>query len=109
MDRLKHRGIDQEAVILDIGAAYTKCGYSGETTPRYILPTPQSLYKSVDKAEATSILKDFMRIIFFHKLQCKPKEGATLVAEDLMAPRHVMEALHSVLFCDLQIPLVYNV
>ncbi|EFA79528.1 actin related protein 11 [Heterostelium album PN500] len=34
--------MDKSLVILEIGGAYTKCGYSGESTPRFIIPTDLS-------------------------------------------------------------------
>jgi actin-related protein len=34
---------EKNAVVIDIGSAYTKVGYAGEATPRAIVNTPKEL------------------------------------------------------------------
>lgn len=40
-------------------------------------------------------------------MQAKPKEGATVLIEKLLAPRELIEAIATVLFDYLQVPIVY--
>ncbi len=32
-------GSEKSAVVLDIGSAYTKCGFAGESHPRHLIPS----------------------------------------------------------------------
>nr|CAX69419.1 Actin-related protein 10 [Schistosoma japonicum] len=34
---------EKTAVVFDIGTVYTKCGFAGETGPRFIIPTAITL------------------------------------------------------------------
>jgi hypothetical protein len=36
---LEFYGSEKAAIVLEIGHAYTKCGFAGEVSPRHIIPT----------------------------------------------------------------------
>ena len=42
-DLLSGVGGEKSAIILDIGASYTKCGFAGEATPRHVIPSDLKL------------------------------------------------------------------
>ncbi|CAG9325820.1 ACTR10 [Blepharisma stoltei] len=103
-------GIDEEAVVIEIGSLYTKCGYSREALPRSIIRNPESLISLThesSKEDYYPILRDFLQIIYLHKVQKSPKDSATILCEGLMAPRGLIEATVKILLEDLQVPILY--
>ena len=44
---LRGKGLRSGSLILEIGEAYTKCGFAGESSPRFILPTEFSFCEKV--------------------------------------------------------------
>ena len=110
MEGLRLMGLDEEAVVVEIGTAYTKCGYSGEALPRSVVKTPSALSNpELSESEFYDALRDFLNIIYFHKVQSRPKEGATVLCENLMASRKLLEAAVKVMFEDFQVPILYLV
>lgn len=102
----KALGAEDEIVVLEIGTYYTKCGIGKETFPRSVFKNPQgllSLDHSSPKEAYYEVLRDFLNLIYFHKVQVNPKESVTIVSEPLMAPRGKIEAIVQILFEDLQV------
>lgn len=65
-DKLRFFGLEQDAVVLEIGTRFTKCGYAGEFIPRHILPTPAALsVRGCSREEYVAVLKDFLHLVYF--------------------------------------------
>ncbi|XP_005099682.1 actin-related protein 10 [Aplysia californica] len=98
---------DPKVIILDIGAAYTKCGLAGETGPRCIIP---SHVKNARRSEIVNIwdyssvgelyenLKDLLYTLIFRHLLVTPKDRRVVVVESLLCPSEFRETLAKVLF-----------
>lgn len=103
-------GGDKQAVILDIGEAYTKIGFAGEAAPRHIIPsTLKKLYGSTlkeikvwqsnaDEDELYENLKGFLHQIYFKYLLVNPKERKVVVSESILSPNKLRKNLAKVLF-----------
>ena len=102
-------GLEEDAVVLEIGKLYTKCGIGKESLPRCVIRNPEDLI-SLDYNSPTEayfeVLRSFLNLIYFHKVQTNPKESIAIVSESLMGPRAKTEAIVRVLFEDLQVPAV---
>ena len=99
-------GAEEDIVVLEIGTYYTKCGIGKETFPRSVFKNPPgllSLTHSSPKEAYYEVLRDFLNLIYFHKVQVNPKESVTIISEALMAPRGKIEAIVQILFEDLQV------
>lgn len=102
-------------VVLDVGSAYTKCGFTGEPCPRHIFPT--NFYIEGQKCAIPDlpsrvgfslsalvvVVSTFLRSIYFRRLQVTPKDWRVIVCEDSMWPYLFKKALAQALF-DLEIP-----
>ncbi|TRZ03296.1 hypothetical protein DNTS_029416, partial [Danionella cerebrum] len=68
-------GGEKTAVVIDLGAAYTKCGFAGETGPRFIIPSEikragslevvRVVQYNINTEELYSILKEFIHLLYF--------------------------------------------
>ena len=108
-------GGDKQAVILDIGEAYTKIGFAGESNPRHIIPsTLKKLCGSqlieikvwqheVSEKELYEVLRDFLHMIYFKYLLVNPKERRVVVSESILAPNKLRKTLAKVLFCHFNV------
>lgn len=66
MDKLRSFGLEQDAVVLELGSRWTKCGYAGEFIPRHVLPTPSRLSeRGLRREDYISELQDFLHLIYF--------------------------------------------
>lgn len=105
-------GGEKHTVVLDIGAAYTKCGFAGETGPRSIIPsevirtqTGKNL-KPVricdcsifNEEELYDVLVDFIHVIYFRHLLVNPKDRRVLIVESILCPTSFRNVLALVLF-----------
>ena len=103
-------GGDKQAVILDIGEAYTKIGFAGESVPRHIIPSRvQRLIGSelvetkvvkydANEDELFDILREFLHSIYFKYLLVNPKERRVVISESLLAPVKFRNTLAKILF-----------
>jgi len=115
-------GGEKLAVILDIGAAYTKCGFAGEASPRHIVPTvlkrvshggkteivkviPDDVSK-VKSEELCDIFHEFLHDIYFRYLLVTPKDRRVVICESLLCPSVVRETLAKVLFKHFEVPSI---
>ena len=103
-------GGDKQAVIFDIGEAYTKIGFAGEPTPRHIIP---SIIKKLIGNKLVEIkvwqhdasehdlyetIREFLHMIYFKYLLVNPKERKVVVSESILAPNILRKTLAKVLF-----------
>lgn len=109
MEGLKMLGLEEDAVVLEIGRLYTKCGIGKESLPRSVVRNPESLIALDHTSPMESyfeVFRGFLNMIYFHKVQKNPKDSIAIVTEPLMSPRAKTEAIIKVLFEDLQVPAV---
>ena len=105
-------GLEEESIVIEIGSLYTKCGYSGEVLPRAVVKNPEALTALTHQSPYTEyyqVLRDFLPLIYFHKVQARPKDAATVLVEKLEAPRQLMQAAADIMFNELQVPLIFFV
>ncbi|GFN98961.1 actin-related protein 10 [Plakobranchus ocellatus] len=100
-------GDEPKIIVIDIGAAYTKCGLAGETGPRCIIPSQVSNPRTKEivnawnygnTTELYETLKDLLYILIFKHLHVTPKDKRVVVVESLLCPSEFRETLARVLF-----------
>lgn len=103
---------EKHAVILDIGTAYTKCGFAGETGPRCIIPSritdpkTKKVVRLVDYNSADHLyclLTEFIRHLYFTHLLVNPKDRRVIIAESIFSPTIFRETLAKVLFVHYEV------
>ncbi|GAM17372.1 hypothetical protein SAMD00019534_005470 [Acytostelium subglobosum LB1] len=116
--------MEKASIVLDIGGSYTKCGYTGESTPRCIVPTdlhPFNLSQYLSSGisydhtttdnnnnnnliilptaqQLTEPLLNFLNTLFLKYLLCKPEQKKIVIVENLFVPRMFRQLLVSLLF-----------
>ncbi|XP_023324453.1 actin-related protein 10 [Eurytemora carolleeae] len=79
---------EKHAVVLDIGAAYTKCGYAGELTPRCIVPSLSrdgtALHDLDSEDEIYNELVPFIHTLYFKWLLVNPKDRRVVIIESIL-------------------------
>ncbi|CAG5122468.1 unnamed protein product, partial [Candidula unifasciata] len=100
-------GDELKVIVLDIGAAYTKCGLAGETGPRCIIPSKVTntrtgqvtkVWDYRSPSELYETLKELLHVIIFRQLLVTPKDRRVVVVESLLCPSDFRETLAKVLF-----------
>ncbi|KAJ8341605.1 hypothetical protein SKAU_G00338960 [Synaphobranchus kaupii] len=100
-------GGEKTAVVIDIGSAYTKCGFAGESGPRCIIPSEvqtlgfqqpiKVVQQNINTEELYSNLKDFIHMLYFRHLLVNPRDRLFFkhfeVPSVLFAPGHLMSVL----------------
>uniref|UniRef100_A0A8C7K374 Actin-related protein 10 n=1 Tax=Oncorhynchus kisutch TaxID=8019 RepID=A0A8C7K374_ONCKI len=109
-------GGEKTAVVIDLGAAYTKCGFAGETGPRFIIPSEiqkpgqqQSIkvvQYNINTEELYSNLKEFIHTLYFRHLLVNPRDRRVLIIESILCPSHFRETLTKVFFKQFEVPSV---
>ena len=74
---------EKHAVVLDIGSAFTKVGYAGESSPRAIIRTPPNL-ETLDKDSLGDALVEFVHKLYFEILLVNPKDRRVVLLESLL-------------------------
>ena len=74
---------EKHAVVLDIGSAFTKVGYAGESSPRAIIRTPPNL-ETLDKDSLGDSLVEFVHKLYFEILLVNPKDRRVVLLESLL-------------------------
>lgn len=106
---------DRHAVVLEIGRAYTKCGFVGENEPRVIIPSKLEgtkngegiyLHEYSTKKELHSNLVKFLHHIFFKYLLVNHRERRIVIVESLLCPTEFREVLANVLYIHFEVPSV---
>ncbi|XP_056620488.1 actin-related protein 10 [Triplophysa dalaica] len=109
-------GGEKTAVVIDLGAAYTKCGFAGETGPRFILPSeikrPGSqeavrvVQYNINTEELYNVLKEFIHLLYFRHLLVNPRDRRVVIIESILCPSHFRETLSRVFFKHFEVPSV---
>lgn len=93
---------EKHAVVMDIGAAFTKCGYAGESAPRCIIPSltteGRSLHDIPTSDELYNALVDFVHQLYFKWLLVNPKDRRIVVVDSILGSSRFKETLARVLF-----------
>lgn len=92
---------EKHAVVLDLGASLTKCGYAGEMSPRCIVASKvggRSLHSLTSATELYSALVDFVHMLYFKWLLVNPKDRRVVVVENVLGSTLMRETLAKVLF-----------
>jgi len=92
---------EKHAVVLDIGSAFTKCGYSGELAPRCIIPSEYGgvwIHDCTNKDKLYAVLVDFIHHLYFKWLLVNPKDRRVVVVENVLGSTLFKEVLAKVLF-----------
>lgn len=88
---------EKHAIVLDIGTAFTKVGYVGESTPRAIIRTPYN-FDLIDKNSLYDTLVDFVHKLYFETLLVNPKDRRVVMCESILAETRLKNELVKVLF-----------
>ncbi|CAH1790732.1 unnamed protein product [Owenia fusiformis] len=107
-------GGEKSAVIVDIGGAYTKCGFGGEPAPRCIIPSDvikqsgetRKVTVFKNEAELYDNLVDFLHRLYFRHLLVNPKDRRVVVVESVLCPSVFRNTLAKVLFKHYEVPSV---
>ncbi|XP_048649744.1 actin-related protein 10 isoform X2 [Marmota marmota marmota] len=109
-------GGEKTAVVIDLGEAFTKCGFAGETGPRCIIPSvikragmPKPIkvvQYNINTEELYSYLKEFIHILYFRHLLVNPRDRRVVIIESVLCPSHFRETLTRVLFKYFEVPSV---
>ena len=107
-------GADKQAVIIDIGVAFTKIGLAGEQVPRHIVRTElnkivKSKMESIPLLNRTnsesdeqdslySLFKDFFHQVYFQYLLVNPKERRAIICDSMLKPIEVRNLIAKILF-----------
>ncbi|XP_044517967.1 actin-related protein 10 isoform X2 [Gracilinanus agilis] len=101
-------GGEKTAVVIDLGEAFTKCGFAGETGPRCIIPSVikkigvskpiKVVQYNINTEELYAYLKEFIHILYFRHLLVNPRDRRVVVIESVLCPSHFRETLTRVLF-----------
>jgi len=103
---------EKNPVVLDVGGAYTKCGFAGENGPRFIIPSevkPLKTKKTIkihevaDDEELYSVLIEFVHYIFFRQLLVNPKDRKIVVVESILSTSRFRSTLSRVLFKQFEV------
>ncbi|XP_064620683.1 actin-related protein 10-like [Lineus longissimus] len=106
---------EKTAVVLDIGAAYTKSGFAGENGPRCILPSELVRPKTgqlvkiidfIDKEELYDVLVEYLHKIYFRHLLVNPKDRRVVICESILCQSSFRDMLARVLFRHYEVPSV---
>ncbi|KAK9694182.1 actin [Popillia japonica] len=98
---------DKLTFIIDIGAAYTKIGFSAEFAPRAIVASEvrckntnqvRNIYDYKDKEDLYDLLVEFIHLLYFKYALISPKDRAVVIVESLLCPTLFRETLAKVLF-----------
>ncbi|XP_023684316.1 actin-related protein 10 [Paramormyrops kingsleyae] len=109
-------GGEKTAVVIDLGSAYTKCGFAGETGPRCIIPSEiqkpglqqpiKVVQYHINTDELYSNLKEFIHMLYFRHLLVNPRDRRVVVIESVLCPSHFRDTLTKVLFKHFEVPSV---
>lgn len=104
---------DRHAVVLDIGHAYTKCGFVGENEPRVIIPSfvqsgskKSSIFEYEDVSQLYNNLIKFLHKIFFKYLLVNHRERRVVLVESILSPTEFRDTLARALFLHFEVPSI---
>ncbi|XP_045519379.1 actin-related protein 10 [Pieris brassicae] len=103
---------EKQAVVLDLGADYTKFGFTGEAAPRCIIKSEfwcpmERRYKQVYDYNTTEELYDnlvqMLHLLYFRHVLVNPKERKVVVIESLLTTTQFRETLAKVLYMHYEV------
>lgn len=105
-------GGDKSALVIEIGAAFTKCGFTNESSPRAIVRSNIILNGQLEPViSPTSDLDEqlkriyfFFEKLYFRSLAVNPKDRRVIIVESVFTPSKFRKALAKVLFSRFEIP-----
>ncbi|XP_020614461.1 actin-related protein 10-like [Orbicella faveolata] len=111
-------GGEKHAVVIDIGAAYTKCGFASETSPRHIIrsvvthtingetETVNVITNEQDRRpdELYAILRDFLHQVYFRYLLVNPRDRRVVICESVLCSTLWRNTIAKVLFKHFEVP-----
>ena len=99
---------EKHAVVLDIGHAFTKCGYAGEITPRCVVRSEvepeksgepgKPLHSINNKDDLYNALVEFIHRLYFKCLLVNPKDRRVVIIESVLGSSMMKETISKVLF-----------
>ncbi|KAK7863333.1 hypothetical protein R5R35_009689 [Gryllus longicercus] len=108
-------GTEKQPVVIDIGTAYTKFGFAGETGPRCIISTEvmcqesgriKKIFSYSNEEELYSLLVEFIHNLYFRHLLVSPKDRRVVIVESLLCPSVFRDTLAKVLFRHFEVSSV---
>ncbi|KAJ8976654.1 hypothetical protein NQ317_010369 [Molorchus minor] len=106
---------DKLTVVLDIGTAYTKFGFTGEFAPRNIIKSEvrsrkngqlKRIWDFESPEELYDLLVEFVHTIYFKYALLSPKDRPIVIIESLLCPTLFRETLAKVLFVHYEVSMV---
>ncbi|CEM33419.1 unnamed protein product [Vitrella brassicaformis CCMP3155] len=109
--------VEKTCVVIDLGRAFTKCGFATEAAPRHIFRTPELIQEvKTDTVTSTAsferwvqVFEELFKNVFFFYLQANPKERRVIICDKVCSPRPMREAISKVLFEKLAVPAIHFV
>lgn len=96
------------SIVLEIGAAYTKVGFSGEPMPRHVIPTTVETdgitvpvfdpEEKRSKAELKEVILTFLHEIMYKKLLVKTTDRRVVICEGVAVPTVYRTLLADILY-----------
>ncbi|NP_001085939.1 actin-related protein 10 homolog S homeolog [Xenopus laevis] len=109
-------GGEKTAVVIDLGEAFTKCGFAGETGPRCIIRSEirkpgiskpiKVVQYHINTEELYSYLIEFIHMLYFRHLLVNPRDRRVVLIESVLSPTHFRETITRVLFKYFEVPSV---
>jgi actin-related protein 10 len=103
---------NKPAVVLDIGHAYTKCGFAGDASPFAIIPTQLTKQNGEcvnifdmehNQTQLKELLIEFLYKIYYKILNANSKERKVVIIESVLCTSEFRKALADVLFKNFQV------
>uniref|UniRef100_A0AAR5NZ05 Actin-related protein 10 n=1 Tax=Dendroctonus ponderosae TaxID=77166 RepID=A0AAR5NZ05_DENPD len=105
-------GVKPLVVVLDIGTAFTKFGFTGEFAPRHIIRSEvrckrtcqmKKLCDYESSQDLYDFLVDFIHMIYFEYALISPKDRPIVIVESLLCPTLFRDTLAKVLFLQYEV------
>jgi actin-related protein 10 len=93
---------EKHAVVLDVGAAFTKVGYAGEALPRAIIRSPRLSDEKglLSESALHDKLVAFVHKLYFEHLLVNPKDRRVVLVEALLGETRLI--ILWLCFCSLK-------
>uniref|UniRef100_A0A336LEV6 CSON008344 protein n=1 Tax=Culicoides sonorensis TaxID=179676 RepID=A0A336LEV6_CULSO len=110
--------LQEKAIIFEIGHAYTKLGFAGENSPRFIIPTKvensangtsKDLFDYKDNNEFYEQVITFIQKLFFKYILVNPKDKKIVMVESILCPTIIRETFASVLYLHFEVNTIFFV
>ncbi|UJR08550.1 hypothetical protein I4U23_012811 [Adineta vaga] len=96
---------EKTAVVIDIGHAYTKCGFAGNSSPRHIVPTTITIRgkeqhvfeENLDLASLRDRLTEFIRLVYYKYNIANCRERRVVIVESVITPTRTRHLLADIL------------